>query len=74
MEWSWQRIPSEYMVTGVKLCRQGLSRAHRVCRLLCQLERQGTRSVRILHRQVLLHSVPGRRAGDREAADKQHCH
>jgi dihydroorotase len=23
MEWSWQRIPSEYLVTGVKLCRQG---------------------------------------------------
>jgi dihydroorotase len=23
MEWSWQRIPSEYLVTGVLLCRQG---------------------------------------------------
>ncbi len=23
MEWSWQRIPSEFLVTGVKLCRQG---------------------------------------------------
>ena len=23
MDWSWQRIPSEYLVTGVKLCRQG---------------------------------------------------
>jgi dihydroorotase len=23
MEWSWQRIPSEYLVNNVKLCRQG---------------------------------------------------
>jgi dihydroorotase len=23
MEWSWNRIPSEYLVTNVKLCRQG---------------------------------------------------
>ncbi len=23
MEWSWQRIPSEYLVTGVKICRKG---------------------------------------------------
>jgi len=23
MTWSWQRIPSEFLVTGVKLCRQG---------------------------------------------------
>jgi dihydroorotase len=23
MAWSWQRIPSEFLVTGVKLCRQG---------------------------------------------------
>jgi len=23
MEWSWQRIPSEYLVTNVKLCREG---------------------------------------------------
>ncbi len=23
MEWSWQRIPSEYLVTNVKLCRDG---------------------------------------------------
>ena len=23
MEWSWQRIPAEFLVTGVKLCRQG---------------------------------------------------
>ena len=23
MEWSWQRIPSEYLVTNVRLCREG---------------------------------------------------
>ena len=23
MEWSWERIPSEYLVTNVRLCRQG---------------------------------------------------
>jgi dihydroorotase len=23
MDWSWQRIPSEFLVTGVNLCRQG---------------------------------------------------
>ncbi len=23
MDWSWQRIPAEYLVTNVKLCRQG---------------------------------------------------
>ena len=23
MDWSWQRIPAEYVVANVKLCRQG---------------------------------------------------